>query len=127
MPNRSLDILLLEDDQSIAAVMRAVLEAEYHRVRVVCDLDSAYRELARCAPEVILSDFHIGPQLSCDFLRSVCRHLPGARRVLVSGSQRAEWKHLLEQELVHAVLAKPFEHAELIAAVDGTHDGGSRP
>jgi hypothetical protein len=48
------------------------------------------------------------------------------RRVLVSGSDRQDWLHLIDRGPVQVALAKPFAAAELIAVVEDCAQRGER-
>jgi DNA-binding NtrC family response regulator len=111
-------VLILDDDEEVALAMQEVLEPLRHEVRVVHDLDAARSELAARAPDVFLVDLYIGCTRSDELIASVHEELPHVRCVLISGSDRAAWAHLLQRGIVDSALPKPFRIADLIALVE---------
>jgi two-component system nitrogen regulation response regulator NtrX len=119
-------VLILDDDMDVAFAMQDVLEPRQHEVRVVHNLDTAWNALAARAPDVFLVDLCIGDKRSDQLITAVHETLPQVRCVLVSGSDRAAWAHLLERGMVESVLAKPFCMADLIAMVEDEGLGATR-
>jgi two-component system response regulator YesN len=114
-----IDVLILDDDEQVAEVMREVLELRMHAVRVVHDLEAAWQAITVSAPDVFVSDYRIGVARSDALLARVHLQFPRIRCVLVSGSGSTEWAHLLERGLVKAALVKPLNAIELVSIVEG--------
>jgi DNA-binding NtrC family response regulator len=120
-------VLILDDDEDFALAVHHLLELRHHEVRIAHDLETARTELAAGAPDVFVVDLCIGSRRSDDLIATVHETLPAVRCVLVSGSDRTQWGHLVEQGIVHRALTKPFDAAELIALVeDGPEAGADR-
>lgn len=115
-------VLIIDDDQGFAALVRHLLEERGHRVDVLADGFDALDLLARETPDVILVD-HVLPRLDGDELCRVVRARPrlaGVRLVLVSAAA-LEADLDLEPGLVDLVLAKdsfPRMAPHLLAAVE---------
>jgi DNA-binding NtrC family response regulator len=118
-PRVRLQVLILDDDEEAAWVMREMMVLRHHVARVVHDLVAAWREITTSTPDVLVADYHIGPLKSGALLQTVHDRYPCVRLVLVSGAHRGEWAHLLERGLVDAALNKPFEPLELMQLVEG--------
>jgi DNA-binding NtrC family response regulator len=116
---RQAHVLILDDDEDVALAMQDVLEPRDHEVRVVHDLDAAWCELTARAPDVFIVDLYIGTRRSDQLIEAVRGALPQVRCVLVSGSDREAWAHLLERGIVDRALPKPIHVADLIALVEG--------
>jgi DNA-binding NtrC family response regulator len=117
-------VLILDDDEDLALCLHDELERRHHEVRVAHNLDAARSELAAQPPDVFVVDLFIGARRSDELLATVHEALPWVRCVLISGSERIVWKHLVERGIVQMVLKKPFDTAELLALVE---DGDRRP
>jgi DNA-binding NtrC family response regulator len=115
-------VLILDDDEDLALCLHEVLELRHHQVRVAHDLDTARDELATEAPDVFVADLFIGRLRSDDLIVAVHVTLPWVRCVLISGSDRHVWNHLIEDGVVHTALRKPFDTAEFIAIVEEADD-----
>jgi DNA-binding NtrC family response regulator len=111
-------VLILDDDEDLALCLHDMLELRNHEVRVAHNLDSARRELAAKAPDVFVVDLFIGTLRSDELLAAVHVAMPWVRCVLISGSERNAWNHLVEQGVVQTALKKPFGAEELIALVE---------
>jgi DNA-binding NtrC family response regulator len=123
-PFKRLRVLILDDDEDVALSIRDVIALRSHSVSVVHDLESAWREISVCAPNVFLTDYRIGVLNSGPLLATLGVSFPGIRLVLVTGSRRKEWSHLVAGGLVHATLTKPFDADELVVVVEA--DWGRR-
>jgi DNA-binding NtrC family response regulator len=122
-PCRQAHVLILDDDEEVALAIQDVLEPRHHEVRVVHNLETAWSELVARAPDVFIVDLYIGTRRSDGLITTVHDMLPQVRCILVSGSDRDAWTHLLDPGLVHCALRKPFHRADLIALVE--HEGES--
>jgi DNA-binding NtrC family response regulator len=111
-------VLILDDDEDLALCLHDVLELRHHEVRVAHNLDTARSELAAQPPDVFVVDLFIGTRRSDELLAAVHQAMPWVRCVLISGSERSAWNHLVEQGVVETALRKPFGTDELIALVE---------
>jgi DNA-binding NtrC family response regulator len=119
-----LRIVILDDDLDLAQAMQAILELRGHAVSLAGELVAAWCEVVTIIPDVFVADLWIGPEQSVGLLASV-RLLFGdkVRCVLVSGARRNEWNYLLDRQLVHDALSKPFESEALVKLVEGSRGG----
>jgi DNA-binding NtrC family response regulator len=108
-------VLILDDDEDFARSLHEVLELHHHEVRVAHDLEAARSELDARPPDVFLVDLFIGTVRSDELLAAVHQTMPWVRCVLISGSDRSAWNHLLERGVVEAALTKPFDTDRLVA------------
>jgi DNA-binding NtrC family response regulator len=116
---RHAHVLILDDDEDLALAMKYELEPRDHEVRVVHNVDAAWSELTARAPDVFIVDLYIGTRRSDQLIKTVREVLPQVRCVLVSGSVRDAWAHLLERGIVDHALPKPLDMDDLIALVEG--------
>ncbi|MCC6625019.1 MAG: PAS domain-containing protein [Deltaproteobacteria bacterium] len=113
---RSLRILVVEDQESVAVLVQKLLERSGHRV-TACLLPSQaitwYREHTR-ELDLVVSDV-LMPEMSGVELVERLGHIAPLPAVLFMSGYGAEASHTLGRDRV--VLSKPFTHAELLAAI----------
>ena len=111
------DVLVVDDERSLRLLCRVNLELDGHRVREAATVAEARREIERATPDVILLDIHVGADDGLELLDEIASLELSTRVVLLSGTSE------VGPELrarVDSVLGKPFELAQLTAAVTGT-------
>jgi DNA-binding NtrC family response regulator len=107
-------VLVVDDEPSIRLLCRINLELEGHEVCEAESLETARAELETGDVSVVLLDVHLHHERS-DVLIAECHgRRPPVPVVLVTGSADATEDRLTEAD---AVLPKPFEIDELLAAV----------
>jgi DNA-binding NtrC family response regulator len=103
-------VLVVEDDASLRLLARVNLELERFRVREAGTLEEARAALAAERPAVVFLDVHLHGTDSGPLLEEVAA--AGIPVVVVTGSAEIE----AYRGRADAVLAKPFEPADLVAA-----------
>ena len=110
MERAGASILVVEDDPSLRLVCRVNLELENFRVREAEGVADARAAVAAERPALVFLDLHLGAGASDAFLEEL--RADGIPVVLVSGTvDLAEY-----QERATAVIPKPFDPADLVAA-----------
>ena len=110
MERAGASILVVEDDPSLRLVCRVNLELENFRVREAEGVADARAAVAAERPALVFLDLHLGAGASDAFLEEL--RADGIPVVLVSGTvDLAE-----SQERATAVIPKPFDPADLVAA-----------
>jgi CheY-like chemotaxis protein len=120
-------VLIVEDDNSLRVVIRMVLEQAGYEVSEARHGGAALESLESSVPDVIVADLRM-PIMDGSELIGRLRSDPSTAAipvVLLSGLQVDP----AVRSLAAAVLAKPFEPADLLAAIsrclDGHGDQGS--
>ena len=111
------DVLVVDDERSLRLLCRVNLELDGHRVREAATVAEARREIELATPDVVLLDIHVGADDGLELLDEIASLELSTRVVLLSGTSE------VGPELrarVDSVLGKPFELAQLTAAVNGT-------
>jgi DNA-binding NtrC family response regulator len=103
-------VLVVEDDASLRLLARVNLELERFRVREAGTLEEARAALAVERPAVVFLDVHLHGIDSGSLLQEVTA--AGIPVVVVTGTADIE----AYRDRANAVLAKPFEPADLVAA-----------
>jgi DNA-binding NtrC family response regulator len=115
----SCQILVLEDDPALAALVAAALrEAGYCHVRTSGSIAGArqcwHAQLGKF--DLFLTDFSLPDGSASDFIQELVRYKPELRVVLMTGFNEGDLG--LETSSRHlTVLAKPFRPADLVGAV----------
>jgi DNA-binding NtrC family response regulator len=107
-------VLVVDDEPSIRLLCRINLELEGHEVREAESLATARAELETEEVDVVLLDVHLHQERSDVLIEECHGRRPPVPVVLVSGSADVTLDRLTEAD---AILPKPFEIDELVAAV----------
>jgi chemosensory pili system protein ChpA (sensor histidine kinase/response regulator) len=116
MHDRSLRVLLVDDNEPLRENLVECLEAVGHEVTQACDGVEALARLAQQRPDVVVLDL-IMPRLDGRALAAAVRRDPllhGLRLVLMTGHAASEIHTCPD---VDAVLEKPFELDALLSAI----------
>lgn len=103
-------ILVVEDDPSLRLVCRVNLELEGFSVREAAGMEEARAAVAAVTPALVFLDLHLGHGASDDLLDEL--RAAGIPVVLVSGTVDVSDY----EGRATAVMPKPFDPADLIAA-----------
>ena len=118
MPADRYRVLILEDDEQIAAVLEDTLRDEGYEVRCVPNGWEGLAELARWSPDVIILDLMM-PVLDGRSFRAAQRRLPPATAevpvIVLSGARDARAQ--AEAMAAAAAIAKPFELDDVLSTV----------
>jgi DNA-binding NtrC family response regulator len=110
-------VLIVDDDIKTARHMELLLSRLARRVRVVHTYAAAERLLGEGRWDVVISDFHLdGAKTGGDLLALLARKNPRVRRILCTGSSRADCPH------AELTLRKPFTTDDLYDAVFGPEE-----
>jgi two-component system C4-dicarboxylate transport response regulator DctD len=114
------NVLVIDDDDAVSAVMKAMLETAEHRV-VLCAVPAeAYDKLQRERFDLIVSDAHFPGIAEMEVLAKVRRLDPVIPVILATGgSTQTDMAEAVSRFGVHVVLSKPFTRRDLLRAVEG--------
>ena len=111
-----IDVLVVDDDAAIRAVIRDILQAEGFTVAVATDGAAALAELAQRRPAVILLDLHMPVMDGWALHRRLRVERQPIPVVFMTAGARARLE--AEQHGADGYLAKPFELDALLAVVE---------
>jgi DNA-binding response OmpR family regulator len=119
-------VLIVEDDESIGAVMREVLEDAGFAVRAAANGRDALEAMREDHPAAIVLDLWMPVMDGWAFRReqlrrAELRHIPV---LVLTATNSVGWR--VEELTPAATLAKPFDIDELVAAVQRVVGGASR-
>ncbi len=112
-----MDILIIDDEQDIAELIRESLQPLGMNCRIAADADAADRELAHSSVDAVTLDLGMPGRSGLEWLESIAEAQPGlaSRTLVITGLA-------LERDLVErllrcgaGILAKPF-------SLDGLRD-----
>lgn len=109
-------MLHVEDDPTMRLLTVRILERAGHEVEAAGDLPEAWAQLTAFAPDVVLLDVNLPGGSGLDLLAGIVS--AGASVVVVTGFGQVEGPNVDMAGEVMTVLPKPFDPAQLRAAVD---------
>lgn len=123
-PARRLKILVAEDNNANRKILRRILEVAGHHVAAVNDGEAALSELERDRFDLVLMDINM-PEMSGYEVTKLYRmgHLGEARLPIIAltADATSETERQCREAGMDAVLTKPVEAMQLLAAIDDTH------
>jgi DNA-binding response OmpR family regulator len=124
IPNPMLaPILLIEDEPSVSAFVRAALERRGYRVKPVSSGSEGLRELATGTYLGVITDIRMpGDVNGADVHKWIQSHRPelGARIILISGDTANSDTQSLLSSSATPCIEKPFRVQQLISTVEAT-------
>ena len=119
---RARHVLVLDDDREMLALLREVLEEESYRVTTEAAPSLQPAAVAALEPDLLLVDLRFGSERGGVELLQRLKGDPATRTipVLVCSADHRQIEELHDQLLAWdcAILPKPFELQDLLAAVD---------
>jgi two-component system CheB/CheR fusion protein len=116
-PNRSLNILLVEDDPNVQNAVAKILTKHHHTVRRAWGVESALAALAEAPCEVLISDIGLPDGTGWHLVERAGRErCPYA--IAISGFNSSSDVADSEASGFQRHLSKPFAAGELIAALE---------
>ncbi len=115
-------IVVVDDDQQLADLMREFLIEEGYGVEVCSQGDQAFSFIRNLVPDLIILDVRMAEigGLGVLYLLSTdpqTRQIPVLMCTAVSAGEMEPWQEVLDQKGV-PILYKPFELAQLVAQVE---------
>lgn len=124
------DLLIIDDEQDVREALRRVLERLGYRVQVAEDGDQGLAQMRRHLPQVVITDIIMPRMNGVEVITAIRREFPTVRIIAISGGGNygvAEYQpdaitttaYLAAADRAGAdlVLTKPFETADLLAAI----------
>ena len=115
-------ILVIDDDASIRALLREVLEMEGHAVQDAADGDEGVRLYRKKPADLIITDVLMPEKDGVELIMELQEHYPEVRIIAMSGGGRgldATFNLRMAKDFgALRVLAKPFSPADVVAAVE---------
>lgn len=116
MPN----ILLVDDDEQLRAMLKIVLTRAGHEVREARDGNEALKIQSRHPADLMITDLIMPDREGLDTIREVRRNNAGIKIIAMSGGGRVnaqDYLVLAKKLGADYSLAKPFSNQELLRVV----------
>jgi DNA-binding response OmpR family regulator len=119
-------ILVLEDDSSISELLTWILTDAGYEVTCVASLRDARAACAETIPDVIIADLLLPDGLGSDLVDELTTKLNGeAPKSIVMSAVPQARRHAAAAG-ANLCLTKPFDLTELLEAISGLNNSGSR-
>jgi CheY-like chemotaxis protein len=114
---RKMKILIVDDNQDLAFLIKWMLEDEGYEVRSAQNGSDGYSTYLLFNPDLVLTDIQMPEKNGLDLIKEIRCHNPGVRTIYMSGDLGQYGPPLEEEkEKYHVgVLEKPFSRNQLIS------------
>jgi DNA-binding response OmpR family regulator len=119
-------VLVIDDSAWVREVVRLMLEAAGHEVRVAADGEEGLRAFRRDRADVVLCDLFMPGKEGLETIREFRRDHPGVPVVAMSGGATRGGVDMLPVARslgACRILPKPFDRASVLAAIEGAVRG----
>ncbi len=109
-------ILVVDDNLSLAQILKMILEEERHEVRLASDGMDGYASYLLFLPDLVITDIQMPEKNGLELIREIRCHNPAVRTIYMSADLSRYWSPLEEErKKYHAgILEKPFSKEELM-------------
>ena len=113
------DILVVDDERDIRALIGDILEDEGHGVRMAWDSDTALGEINKAAPDLVILDIWLKDSRldGIDILKRVRRDNPAVPVVIISGHGNIEIAVAAIKQGAYDFIEKPFNIDQLLVVI----------
>jgi DNA-binding NtrC family response regulator len=111
-------ILMVEDSLSMAAIYKAYLNDTNYKVRIVTDLDSAYSEIEREIPDIILLDVELPDGSGLTLLKEIQAQTDDIEIIVMTAHGSSQMAVQAIEDGAFDFLTKPFDAARLLVTLD---------
>jgi DNA-binding NtrC family response regulator len=112
-------ILLVDDNQGLAHILKMMLEEENYEVRLARDGKDGYLLYLLFKPDLVITDIQM-PEINGLKLMEIIRmHNPEVKTIYISADLSRFWTRLEEEKTKYQArfLEKPFSRSELLRLV----------
>jgi signal transduction histidine kinase/CheY-like chemotaxis protein len=109
----SLKILVVDDEEPVRETLAEMLVAVHHRVEQAGSGQEAVDKLRRGGFDFVFTDLAMPEMDGWETARVIRRHWPGLKIVLVTGYGPATTPPAGEEDLVDAIIGKPFDFTQV--------------
>jgi response regulator RpfG family c-di-GMP phosphodiesterase len=106
-------LMLVDDDPGILSALRRTLRREGYEILIASNARTALAALELRAVDLVVSDQKMPGMKGVVLLEQIARRWPATARILLSGWTSEIPSEQIEAAQIHAVLAKPWDEAEL--------------
>jgi NtrC-family two-component system response regulator AlgB len=110
---RTLQILVIDDEENIRFALTMCLETDGHKVVAVGTIEAALEEASRRAFDLIFLDVRLGTQNGLDYIENLLQESPWARIVVITAYASVDTAVEAMKRGATDYLSKPFEPTQL--------------
>jgi DNA-binding NtrC family response regulator len=111
-------ILMVEDSLSMVAIYKAYLNDTNYQVRIVTDLNSAYGEIERETPDLILLDVELPDGSGLTLLKKIQAQTNDIEIIVMTAHGSSKMAIQAIDDGAFDFLTKPFDAARLLVTID---------
>ncbi len=113
---KEISLLAVDDDPNMLESLSEVLELEGFNVRTAASAAAAQQEMAKAAPDMVLTDFQLPDGSGFELAASVSKALPSVPVLLLTGrTMSPQEKEAGRAAGVREYVVKPFNMPELVS------------
>jgi DNA-binding response OmpR family regulator len=121
-------VLIIDDDESVRALLRTTLSADEYEVLEAADGDEGLRLVSVSDPDLVLLDWQMPGRHGSLVLDDLKERRPTLPVIVITAEQQEHHRALAESLRVDAFLTKPFSPLELLDTVEALlGEPGQRP
>jgi DNA-binding NtrC family response regulator len=110
---KSLEILVLDDEEIVCARLKPALEKDGYRVEIFTDSQKALQRLQEKRFDIVVTDLKMANIDGVELLHRVKARWPSTKVIIISGFATVDVTRQAFQAGVQDVIAKPFKIGQL--------------
>jgi DNA-binding NtrC family response regulator len=109
-------ILIVDDNQGLAHILKMMLEEENYDVRLARDGKDGYLAYLLFKPDLVITDIQMPERNGLKLMEIIRMHNPEVKTIYISADLSQFWTLLEEEKMRYRVsfLEKPFSKSELL-------------
>jgi DNA-binding response OmpR family regulator len=120
-------VLIIDDDESVRALLRTTLSADEFEVLEAADGDEGLRLASEGDPDLVLLDWKMPGRHGSLVLDDLKERRPALPVIVITAEQQEHHRALAESLRADAFLTKPFSPLELLETVEALVGADERP
>ena len=112
-------ILIVDDNQTVATVVRMILEVEGHEVRSALNGPDGYLAYLQMKPDLVITDIQMPGENGFELIHHIREHDPAVKTIYMSGNLDEYYSDLEKEKSLYSIncLPKPFSREDLMGRV----------
>lgn len=115
---RTLDILVVDDEELILSLVKEILKSRGHTVRIAISGQKALEALAERPTELVITDIRMPGMDGFDLGMRIRQSNPNVRIALITGYFSEHSQGSADEIGIEEIVKKPFKSFELLEMVD---------
>jgi DNA-binding NtrC family response regulator len=109
-------ILIVDDNQGLANILKMMLEEENYEVRLARDGKDGYLAYLLFKPDLVITDIQMPERNGLKLMEIIRMHNPEVKTIYISADLSRFWRLLEEEKTRYRVsfLEKPFSRSDLL-------------